>query len=196
MEKTERSVRSSAWMRALRIGIGAASIALSLVAIAYPGLAIETAVVVVSIILLMLGIEQIAEGLFHYRNQRAAHVGIGALVIGLAIAAIAFPIFAALVVMTLAAIALLFSGISSILAGIGNRRDPTWSRTANIGVGALGVVISGIALISPFFGVLLVALMIAIALLVYGMRLIAMGVSGRRQAMTPTTSSTDTTAAA
>jgi uncharacterized membrane protein HdeD (DUF308 family) len=196
MERTERSVKSPAWMRALRIGIGAVSIALASVAIAYPGLAVETAVVVVSVILLILGVEQIAGGIFLYRNQRAAHIGIGILVIALAIAAIAFPVFAAVVVITLAAVALLFSGISSILAGIGHRRDPSWSRAANIGVGALAVVISGIALMSPFFGVLLVAIMMAVALLVYGMRLIALGVLGRRQAMTPAASPADTTAAA
>jgi uncharacterized membrane protein HdeD (DUF308 family) len=38
-------------------------------------------------------------------------------------------------------------------------------------------VVSSIALISPFFGAFLVALMIAVALLVYGMRLIALGIS-------------------
>jgi uncharacterized membrane protein HdeD (DUF308 family) len=153
----------------------------------------------VSIILVMLGVEQIIGGIFHYKNQRAAHVGIGILIIALAIAAIAFPVFfAALVIITLAAVALLFSGISSILAGVGHKKDPIWSRGANVGVGALAVVISGIALISLIFGVLLVALMIAIALLVYGMRLILSGVSpgGRRQTMTPTASPTDTTAAA
>jgi hypothetical protein len=43
----------------------------------------------------------------------------------------------------------------------------------------------------------LVALMIAIALLVYRMRLIVLGVSsGGRQTMTPTASPTDTTATA
>lgn len=63
-------------------------------------------------------------------------------------------------------------------------------------MGALAVVISGIALISPFFGILLVAIMMAVALLVYGMRLIALGVSGGRQAMTPAASPADTTAAA
>lgn len=94
-------------------------------AIAFPGLAIETVMVVISVILLMFGVEQIAGGIFYYRNQRAAHVGIGVLVIALAIATIVFPIFDALVVITLAAVALLFSGISSILARIGNRRDPT-----------------------------------------------------------------------
>jgi len=61
----------------------------------------------------------------------------------------------------LAAVALLFSGISSILAGVGHKKDPIWSRGANVGVGALAIVISGIALISPIFGAHLVALMIA-----------------------------------
>jgi hypothetical protein len=46
-EEDRTPYRSPAWMRALRIGIGAISIVLSLVAIAYPGLAIETAVLVV-----------------------------------------------------------------------------------------------------------------------------------------------------
>jgi uncharacterized membrane protein HdeD (DUF308 family) len=58
-EKAERSVRSPAWMRALRISIGAVSIALSLVAIVYLGFAVETAVLVISVILLIVGIEQI-----------------------------------------------------------------------------------------------------------------------------------------
>jgi uncharacterized membrane protein HdeD (DUF308 family) len=123
-------------MRALRIGIGAVSIALSLVAIVYPGLAVETAVLVISVILLIVGIEQIAGGMFLYRNQRAAHVGIGIIlvIIALAVAALAFPVFfAALVIITLAAVALLlFSGISSILAGVGHKKDPIWSRGATM----------------------------------------------------------------
>jgi uncharacterized membrane protein HdeD (DUF308 family) len=66
------------------------------------------------------------------------------LVIALAVAAIAFPVFAALVIITLAAVALLFSSISSILAGVGvgHKKDPIRSRAANVGVGALAVVIS------------------------------------------------------
>ena len=79
-------------MRELRIGIGAVSIALSLVAIAYPGLAVETAVLVISVILLIVGIEQIVRGMFLYKYQRAAHVGMGILVIALAVAAIAIPV--------------------------------------------------------------------------------------------------------
>jgi uncharacterized membrane protein HdeD (DUF308 family) len=68
MERAECSVRPPAWMRMLRIGIGVISIVLSLVTIAYPGLALETAVVVISIILLIIGIEHIAEGILLYRT--------------------------------------------------------------------------------------------------------------------------------
>jgi uncharacterized membrane protein HdeD (DUF308 family) len=183
-------------MRALRIGIGAVSIALSLVAIVYPGLAVETAVLVISVILLIVGIEQIAGGMFLYRNPRAAHVGIGILVIALAVAAIAFRVFfAALVIITLAAVALLFSGISSILAGVEHKKDHIWSWGANVGVGAPKIgEIKAMPEITTA-SALLMALMIAIALLVYGMRLIVLGVSsGGRQTMTPTASPTDTTA--
>jgi uncharacterized membrane protein HdeD (DUF308 family) len=49
-------------MRVLWFGIGAVSIILSLVAIAYPGLALEVAILVISIILLIIGIEHIVGG--------------------------------------------------------------------------------------------------------------------------------------
>ena len=93
MERTERSVNSPIWMRALRIGAGAACVALSIAAIAYPGLAVEKAVVVISVILLIVGIDQIAGGVFVYRSHRAAHVGIEILVIALSSAAMTFLMF-------------------------------------------------------------------------------------------------------
>jgi uncharacterized membrane protein HdeD (DUF308 family) len=140
MEKAERSIRSPVWMRMLRIGIGAVSIMLSLIAIAYPGLAVETAVIIFSIILIIIGIEHIAGGTMIYQNHGAAHIGIGILVIALASAAIVFLLFAAFVVIALAAAALLFSGISHILMGIGKKErfwlgkgNQYWSSSASCG---------------------------------------------------------------
>ena len=194
METKGFHVKSPLWVRILQIGIGAVSIAMSVVAIAYPGLAVATAVIVISAILLIAGIEQIAAGL--YRRHRIAQIGIGILDIALAVAAIAFPLFASLVVIVLAAIALLFSGISSVLAGIGNKGESRLVMAVNIGVGALTIVVADIALISPFFGAFVVAWMIAIALLIYGMRLITIGTIGERRTMTPTTGAyTDATRA-
>jgi hypothetical protein len=49
--------------------------------------------VVISVILLIVGIDQIAGGVFVYRSHRAAHVGIEILVIALSSAAMTFLMF-------------------------------------------------------------------------------------------------------
>lgn len=186
MERIQRPARYPTWVHILQIAFGAFSVAMSLVALMFPGLAVTSVVVIISAILLVAGIEQIASGM--YRKQRATQIGIGVLDIALAIAAIVFPLFAALVIIALAAFALLFSGISSVLVGISNKHEPTWERAVNIGAGALSIVIAIFALISPLFGAFLVASFMAVALLFYGMRLIAIGISGQRGILSPTAS--------
>ena len=54
-----------------------------------------------------------------YRNHHAVNIGIGIVVISLAGTTVAFPVFAALVVITLAAaLVLLFSGIFNVLTEV------------------------------------------------------------------------------
>ena len=55
-------VKAPAWLRVLQISIGAISIILSGYVLAQPGLAIFTAVQILSIVLLFVGIESIAVG--------------------------------------------------------------------------------------------------------------------------------------
>lgn len=68
-------------------------------------------------------IEHITAGILLYRNHHAVHIGIGIVIISLAGTTVAFLVFASLIVITLAAVVLLFSGISNILTGIVNRTD-------------------------------------------------------------------------
>lgn len=184
------------WSRILRVVAGAVVITLSYVAIAYPGIALQAAIVVLSVVLLVAGIELIAGGLFRYRSQRAVQIGIGALVVVLAGLAIAFPAFTAFVVIGLVSFALMFSGASSIVDGVGNKRMPRWARAFSIGVGALTIFVSGLAILSPLFGTLVVAFTLALGLVAYGARLIASGLAGQRQTMAPAASRTDTGAVA
>jgi uncharacterized membrane protein HdeD (DUF308 family) len=93
------------WSRVLRIVAGALAIGLSFITIAYPGLALQAAVVLLSVVLLIVGMELMAGGIFHYRSQRAAQIGIGALVVVLAGLVIVFPVFSAFVVIGLVAFA-------------------------------------------------------------------------------------------
>ena len=191
-------VKSPTWVRALQIGIGAIAIGLSLSAIVFPVLTVVAAFTAAAIILLLFGIEQVVSGVFLYKRSRFAHIGLGILVIILSSIVMAYPLASAAFVVLLAAIALLFSGISSIIAGLrggkseekdsGNTAS-AGSRALSIGAGALAIALSVMIMASPIFGIELVGLVIGIAVLVYGIRLVVTGISGRGEAVTRTASS-------
>jgi uncharacterized membrane protein HdeD (DUF308 family) len=184
------------WVRALQIGIGAIAIVLSLSAIIFPVIAVAATFTVAAIILLLFGIEQVVAGIFLYKRSRLAHIGLGILVIILSSIVMAYPLASAAFVVLLASIALLFSGISSIIAGLrGGKRDEakdgrstvsTGSRALSIGAGALAVALSIAIMVTPLFGIALAGVVIGIAVLVYGIRLVVTGFSGRGKVATST----------
>jgi uncharacterized membrane protein HdeD (DUF308 family) len=54
------------WFRLLEISIGVLSVMLSMLAIAYPGLAVFSIIVLISILLLIIGIERVVIGMLSY----------------------------------------------------------------------------------------------------------------------------------
>ena len=191
--------KSPKWIRALQIGIGAIAIGLSISAIIFPVFAVAATFTVAAIILLLFGIEQVVAGVFLYKRSRLTHIGLGILVIILSSLVMAYPLGSATLVVFIAAIALLFSGISSIIAGLrGGKREEEkdgrrstasrGSRALSIGAGALAVALSITIMVTPLFGIALAGIVIGIALLVYGIRLFVTGMSGRGEAVTSTVS--------
>ena len=175
--------KSPTWVRALQIGIGAVAIGLSLGAMIFPVFAIAATFTVAAIILLLFGIEQVVAGIFLYKRSKFAHIGLGILVIILSSLVMAYPLATATLAVFLAAIALLFSGIASIIAGLrarGMTSSGTGSRALAIGAGALAIILSITIMVSPMFGIALAGIIIGIALLVYGIRLVVTGVSGKK----------------
>ncbi|MEW6604692.1 MAG: DUF308 domain-containing protein [Thermoproteota archaeon] len=195
-----KEVKSPSWIRALQIGIGAIAIGLSISAIIYPVITTVATFTVGAIILLLLGIEQVVTGIFLYKESRFAHIGLGALVIILSSIVMAYPLATATVVIWLAAFALLLGGIASIISGIWvkNRRNyrtaGRGSRALSIAAGVLAVALSISIMVFPVFGVELAGVLIGIALLFYGIRLVGTGISGRGRALT--SASADNTTAA
>ena len=175
--------KSPTWVRALQIGIGAVAIGLSLGAMIFPVFAIAATFTVAAITLLLFGIEQVVAEIFLYKRSIFAHIGLGILVIILSTLVMAYPLATATLVVFLAAIALLFSGIASVIAGLrsgGKTSSGTGSRALAIGAGALAIILSITIMVSPIFGIALAGIIIGIALLVYGIRLVVTGVSGRK----------------
>jgi uncharacterized membrane protein HdeD (DUF308 family) len=189
-------VKSPAWIRALQIGVGAIAIGLSISAMIYPALAIVASFTAAAIILFLFGIEQVVTGVFLYKESRFAHIGLGVLVIILSSIIMGYPLATATLVVWLAAFALLLSGIAGIISGlrVRNRKNHRTvgmgSRALSVGAGALAVVLSIAIMVSPAFGVRLAGVIIGIALLACGIRLVVTGASGRGYAVTSASSDT------
>jgi uncharacterized membrane protein HdeD (DUF308 family) len=163
----------------------------------YPAYAVVATFVAAGIILFLIGIEEIVAGIFLYRRSRLTHIGLGALIIILASLVMAFPLPTATLLIWVTAFALLFGGIASIASGFRGRnrvvKTGRASRALSVGAGALAVAFAIAIILSPTFGVGLTGVLIGIALLFLGVRLVVRGIVGRGYAMAP--SSADTMAA-
>jgi len=171
------------WISAAQIGIGALAIILSILILINPIISIISLVVLVSVLLLIVGIEKVIAGIFVKNRSRFSNLGLGILVIILAIVAMAFPVGTSVFLVILLAVALLFDGISRIVHGLGHKNQSKFDRAFTIGVGAIEIALSILILVSPAFGFGLVAAIIAIALLITGIQILVAGLTGRRMSV-------------
>jgi uncharacterized membrane protein HdeD (DUF308 family) len=183
--------KSPSWLRILQVVLGLISIGLSIAVLASPASAIATVIVLLSIVLLIVGIERIASGISAASTTRSStivNVGLGILVIILSIVVMAYPLESAGLLIILGAIALLINGIARLIHGFVDKNHAGWSRAALLFVGILSIIISLIVLAHPVgIGVPILAFMISIALLINGIEMIGLGIAGRRRFSTGAT---------
>ena len=171
-------LRTPSWLRILQIIIGAISIILSGYVLVIPGFQI------LSIVLLLVGIESTAVGAFsHYlrtSTSRLSNIAFGSLAIAFSILLIALlPSPPILIAISLGGVSLLFNGVARIIQGVGAQDISRWTRALLIAVGVLTIAISGVIIAHPIgFGVPLLARVMSFALLVIGIGMTAMGAVG------------------
>ena len=192
--KTASQMNISKGIRILQIIVGIIAIALSIAVIVNPGFGIEFLVFLLSITLLVAGIERVAIGFLPYitKSSRITNIVLGGLAIALSIIVIAFPIFTIGLLVTLLALGLLFIGIARIVQGIFAKQTSKWSRAFLIGVGILSIGISFMVFINPVVGIFIMTFMLAVNLLIIGIESIVHGVSGKRNLATSASKSTTT----
>ena len=171
--------KSPGWMRGVQIGLGILVVVLSIYALAYPGAAFVSLVLILGIILFIVGIEKIVSGIFLPIKGRGATIGLGILALIFAGFVIAFPGFASWIITVFIGIALLFGGAASIVQAFSGR-ESGWKKAFLIGVGALLIIIGITTLVSPIFGAQFAGFVIAIGLLIAGIQMIAAGATGRK----------------
>jgi uncharacterized membrane protein HdeD (DUF308 family) len=174
--------KSPGWMRAVQIGLGIIALILSAYVIAYSVVSFVAVVWIIGIVLLVVGIERVISGIFehHPGRSRWSSIGLGILVIILALLIIAFPASVALFLIILLAIALLFDGIARLIHGISDRTRGRGSRIFRIVAGAIEIALSIAIMAAPAFGAGIVGVLMGIALLIAGIQIIVAGVTGTR----------------
>ena len=171
--------KSPGWLRGAQIGLGILVVILSIYALAYPGAAFVSLVLILGIILFIVGIEKIISGILLPIKGRWAMIGLGILVLIFAGFVIAFPGFATWIITVFIGIALLFSGAASIAQAFSGK-ESGWKKAFLIGVGALLIILGIMVLVSPVFGAQFAGFVIAIGLLIAGIQMIAVGATGRK----------------
>jgi hypothetical protein len=180
-------VKTPTWLRALQVSTGAISIILSGYVLAQPDLGILTAVQILSVVLLFVGIQSTAVGtFFRYlrTSSRFSNIALGASAIAFSLLVmVLLPPPPILFSIFLGGFAILFNGIGGIMQGMGGGQGISrWFRAPLVGVGVLSIAISGLIIAHPIglgLGEPVLAIVMSFALLIIGIEITAMGVVGK-----------------
>ena len=195
--KTASEKNVSKGIRILQIIVGIIAIALSIAVIINPGFGIEILVFLLSLTLLVVGIERVSIGFLPYIKKssttRISNIILGGLAIALSIIVIAFPIFTIGLLVTLLAHWTFIYRSARIVHGIFDKQTSKWSRVFLVGVGVLSIGISFMVFTNPLVGIFILTFMLAINLLIIGIESIVHGASGKKNIATSASSSSTTT---
>ncbi len=176
-------VNAPKWLRIVQITIGAAAIILSIFIIVSPKIGGITAISMVAITLLIVGIERIASGISsrYSKRSRLINIGLGAVIVFFGIFTLANPSGSINFMILLVGIALLINGIVRIVDALIKKKyeDNQANKIFRLLVGIISIAIAVLTLASPGFGVILVALVVGIALLINGVEIIVAGIRGQ-----------------
>jgi len=162
----------SLWLRVAEIIVGLIILILGGYAIAYPGVAAATLIGFLAVGLLVLSGMEFARvfALDISGWRRLLNLALSAIAFLLALAVLVSPlIWGGLTLAWLVALALVFAGFAAI-----GRATP-----GTIIVGIIAIIIGFAVLVYPPLGVATAVLLLAIALIVFGLELIVSGLLGR-----------------
>jgi uncharacterized membrane protein HdeD (DUF308 family) len=174
-------MKTSNWVRVLRVIVGLIAIAASVVVLASPGLALFTILFLLSFALLFLGVARIAHSVaakLWSKGHRALHAVAGVVTLILGALVLALPGLGIGTLIFLLAFALLAYGVVSLVIGgsaIANLL-PKWVRALLVIVGALSVIFSLVVIVFPTIGVVTLVAMLSVSFLLNGIESIISGI--------------------
>ena len=170
------------WTRAAEIILGLVSLVAGIWVLAYPGLAVLTLILLLSIGLIFLGWRDVVVGVmgkFLPRWLRAADIVFGILAFVLSVIVIFSPSVAVTTLVVLLYFALFVRGVAAISMAGAARMLPPRLRAASAAVGVLSIILALVFLVFPGLAIGTLIFLLSIGLLFVGIEAIATGVIGR-----------------
>ncbi len=176
-------------IRILQIILGSISTVLSIAIIVDPGIGVATLITLLSITLIVSGLERIITSIPTYfkKSTRAGNMILGALAIILGMVVIASPLMTTIFLVTVLSIGLLFLGIARIIQGMVDKSNSRMSRIGLIIVGVISIALSLLVFAHPVSGIILLTILLAVNLLIIGLHSIVNGISGKEESVDYTT---------
>ena len=172
-------VKSPNWVRVSQIVLGAIILILSIVVLINPILGSISVIFFLAFLLLFAGIEKVVSGILLQGKSRFFSMGLGIIVIIVALVVMSYPVGASIVVVLLLGIALLVDGISRVIHGIKDKYSKGWSKQFGIGVGILSIIFGIIMMVDREIGLAFAGILIGISLLITSIQIISAGITGR-----------------
>jgi uncharacterized membrane protein HdeD (DUF308 family) len=175
------STNVSGAYRAFEIILGIVAIAISVLTLVYPELALVTIVFLFGVALLVIGFLRLGTSAFSKGlpdSARAANAIIGVIAVIIAVVVLFYPELATLTLILLLAIGLLIYGVGRIAFGGVASALQGWLRALLILMGFLMIIFAIIVIIYPAVGVVTLAIFISIGFLFIGIDSLASGIAG------------------
>jgi uncharacterized membrane protein HdeD (DUF308 family) len=173
------------WLRVTNIVLGVITIVIAILAFAFPGLAISTLVLLISLGLFLLGSARILRAVFREgltRFLRFLNGVIGIIVLVLSAAVLILQTLVMLFLIWILSAAFLILGLGRIIVAITDKELPSWVRTLIVIVGLVTVGLSFLIFLQPALGELTLILLLAWALFLNGLIRIAKAIVGVKSA--------------
>jgi len=172
---------STGWMHTIQIGLGLIILFLSIMVLFNPIFGTVPVAFFLALVLLFAGIEKVISGFTPSGKSHLISIGLGIIVIVVALIAMTYPTGTSIFIVMLFGIALLIDGISRTVYTFRDNQIKGKSKSFGIGVGMLSIIFALVIMTYPRIGLVVAGIFIGISLFVTSVQIISDGMASRQR---------------
>jgi len=172
---------STEWLHTVQVGLGLIILFLSIMVLFNPIFGTVPVVLFLALVLLFAGIEKVIIGFTPSGKSHLISIGLGIIVIVVALIAMTFPTGTSIFIVMLFGIALLIDGISRTVYTFRDNQIKGKSKSFGIGVGMLSIIFALVIMTYPRIGLVVAGIFIGISLFVTSVQIISDGMASRQR---------------